>query len=235
MMKTTEDIQKEKRLSGEAAAALVVDGMTIGLGTGSTAAFAIRAIGRRMREEGLTLSGVCTSSGTETIAREEGIPIHGLIPGKVLDIYIDGADQINPAGNMIKGGGAALLREKMVALASRHRVIISDVSKRVDVLGRSFPLPVEIIRYGHDVVIDRLAAIDGCHPKLRASDSKPTVTDEGHYIADCHFPHGIDDPVHLEKVINLITGVVDCGLFNGLCDLHLYGDGDTVHETRFSR
>ncbi|HSR53749.1 MAG TPA: ribose-5-phosphate isomerase RpiA [Acidobacteriota bacterium] len=204
---------EEKRAAAEAALKLVEDGMALGLGTGSTAAYAIRGLGR-MVGQGLKVRAVPTSRQTEELAREEGIPLTDLEACPRLDLTIDGADEADPRCRLIKGGGGALLREKIVASASRRMVAIVDSSKLVDPLGE-FPLPVEVVQFAWPVLLPRLALL-GCAPVLRRQGDKPFLTDEGNYIIDCPFK-AIDDPRALAAQISPIPGVVEHGLFIDLC------------------
>ena len=218
-----------KKLAGERAAAYVEDGMVVGLGTGSTAFFAIQKLGQRITE-GLDIYGIPTSEQSRIQAESENIPLIDF--GKVtrIDLTIDGADEFDPYFNLIKGGGGALLREKIVASLSNREIIVADESKPVAHLG-AFPLPVEVIPFGWQA-IQRLLADLGCHPTLRnAQDNTPFVTDNGNYIIDCDFGR-IDAPPILEKKINALCGVVECGLFIGLTDHIIIGKTDGTIEER---
>ncbi len=205
-----------KRMVGRAGADLVADGNIVGLGTGSTARFAIERLGERVNE-GLHLLGIPTSNESEKLARERNIPLTTLEEHPDIDITIDGADEVDPRFDLIKGLGGALLREKIVAAATRQEVIVVDASKLVDRLGTRSPLPVEVARYGHPAVARKLARL-GCRPVLRErrdGGSGPFVTDNGNHIYDCRFP-GIADARKMEARIDSIPGVVECGLFVGL-------------------
>jgi ribose 5-phosphate isomerase A len=222
-----ENVQEEKASAGRAAARLVTDGEIVGLGTGSTAYFAIIALGERVRE-GLKITGIPTSVHTADLARTVGIPLTTLDEHPEIDITIDGADEVGPNLNLIKGGGGALLREKIIASASKKMVVVADAGKIVTVLGR-FPLPVEIIDFARAVVEKKIAAL-GATTKLRStSDGKPFVTDEGHHILDCSFG-SIPDPPTLARELSNIPGLVEHGLFIGLAKLALIGRGDSVEE-----
>lgn len=219
-------IQDEaKRRAAEHAIELVRDGQVIGLGTGSTAKFAIEGLGRRIGE-GLSITGVPTSSATETLARNVGITLVDLNEVHVIDITIDGADEVDGDFNMIKGGGGALTREKLVALASNTRVILVDESKLVSKLGQLRSLPVEVLPFGWTLSGRRLCEL-GCTTSLRNQTGTPFVTDNGNYILDCEFGVIADPPV-LERQIKLIPGVVDCGLFIGIADTLIIGSVDRV-------
>ena len=217
---------EQKRAAGEAAAALVQDGMTVGLGTGSTAAFFVQALGARARVEGLKLRCVATSRATETLAGAEGLQLASLDDAGEIDLTIDGADEIGPGLALIKGGGAALLREKLVWEASRRCIVVADAAKQVGTLG-AFPLPVEVVAVGHKTtarrLFDALALCDlGAAPRLRIRDGAPVVTDGGGLIYDiaCGV---IPDPSALADALKSVTGVVDHGLFLDLAEEALIG------------
>lgn len=206
-----------KRRAGERAVELVEDGMTLGLGTGSTAYWAVARLGERVRDEGLRVRGVPTSRRTEEQARALGIPLVTFADVPELDLTIDGADEIGPGLALVKGGGGALLREKLVAASSRRMVVVADASKRVTVLGR-FPLPVEVVPFAWEVTTRRVAEVARCEPAPRRDEGGLYVTDNGNYLLDC--PCGaIDDPAALERALKLLPGVVECGLFVGLASL----------------
>jgi ribose 5-phosphate isomerase A len=200
-----------KRQAGERAADLVTDGMKVGLGTGSTVHYTLLALGRRVREEGLDIVGVATSVRTERTSNEAGIPLGDLDELSHLDITIDGADEVDPHLNLIKGLGGALVREKIVAAHSRELVIVVDSSKMVDVLGTRSPLPVEVLRMGHRRLHGALADL-GCAPALRMADDGPFVSDNGNLIYDCRFGR-IPRPHETEMELNNLVGVVENGLF----------------------
>ncbi len=201
-----------KQQAGEQAAELVTDGMKVGLGTGSTVHYTLLALGRRVQEEGLDIVGVPTSVRTEMTSREVGIPLGDLDELGRLDITIDGADEVDPHLNLIKGLGGALVREKIVAAHTREMVIIVDSSKMVEVLGTRSPLPVEVFKMGHKRLHTALADL-GCAPALRmADDGSPFVSDNGNHIYDCRFER-IPRPHDLEMEINNVIGVVENGLF----------------------
>jgi ribose 5-phosphate isomerase A len=223
----------EKQAAGEAAAALVRDGMTVGLGTGSTAAHFVRALGQRAWREGLSLRCVATSKATEALAAEVGLQLADLNDAGEIDLTVDGADEVGPGLALIKGGGAALLREKLVWEASRRCVVIADAAKKVPQLGK-FPLPVEVVAFGHRStahrLFDALAECDlGAAPRLRVKDGAPVITDGGGVIYD--IPCGaIADPSALADALKSVTGVVDHGLFIDLADEALIGVGDRVER-----
>jgi ribose 5-phosphate isomerase A len=219
-------IDRQKQIAGEAAAALVEDGMTVGLGTGSTAAWFVKALGARAAAEGLKLRCVSTSEATAALARSLGLVLLELDEAMSIDLTVDGADEIGPGLSLIKGGGAALLREKLVWEASRRCVTIADAAKVVPVLGR-FPLPVEVVPFGHKTtalrICDALAEADiGVGPRLRTKDGAPVRTDNGNLIYDA--PCGaIDDPALLAEALKSVTGVVEHGLFLDLADEAIIG------------
>ncbi|NIS59523.1 MAG: ribose-5-phosphate isomerase RpiA [Proteobacteria bacterium] len=212
-----------KRVSGIEAAKLVKDGSIVGLGTGSTAAHAIEELGRRIREEGLRILGIPTSYQAAELARRSGIPIGTLDDVDHVDIALDGADEVDPGKNLIKGGGAAHTREKVIdSLADRFVAVIDD-SKLVNRLGEKCPVPVEVIPMALSPVIRRLEALGG-KPVLRISASKdgPVITDQGNFVVDVRF-QSIEDPRALELALNNIPGVIENGLFVGLVDLVIVG------------
>jgi len=194
----------------------VQSGMVVGLGTGSTARFAVEEIGRRLEAGDLRdIVGVPTSIATREQATRLGIPLATLNEHPALDLTIDGADEVDPDGNLIKGHGDALLWEKMVASASKKLIIVVDPRKRVKRLGTTCALPVEVVRFGwktHEAAIRDL----GAEPKLkRGADGEPVVTDEDHYILHCSFPNGIADPQAVDLALKRRAGVVETGLFLG--------------------
>ena len=214
----------EKQRSAEAAVEYVKDGMIVGLGSGSTAEFAVKKLGEKVRD-GLAIRGIPTSDITKKQAEEEGIPLIDFSETIYIDLTIDGADEIDADLNMIKGGGAALLREKIVASASREVIIIVSSEKFVHQLG-SFPLPVEVIPFGWQVIFKQLETLGGS-PDLRLKQGQPLRTDQGNYIIDCRFSQ-IIDAVQLEQRLNMIPGVVENGLFTGLCSRMIMADGDKI-------
>ena len=204
----------------------VEDGMVVGLGSGSTASIAIRLIGDRVKAEGLEIVGVPTSRTSDLLGRAVGIKIVDLDDHPTVDLTIDGADEVDPRLDLIKGLGGALVREKVVAAASAVEIIVADDSKLVEYLGQKAPLPVEIVKFSFKTTIRRLSAL-GCAPVLRMGEDAPFTTDNGNYIADCRFAR-IDDPVAMESTINNIPGVVDNGLFVGRVSKAIIGTGKGV-------
>lgn len=220
------DRDAAKRAAGVKAASFVEGGMRVGLGTGSTTAFALEEIGRRIREDGLRISGVATSSASEQMARRLGIPLITLDDVDRLDIAMDGADEVDPALNLIKGRGAAHSREKVVASAAERFVVLADESKIVDRLGTQAPVPVEVLPmavHPVQVALERL----GADVELRMGKRKdgPVVTDQGFWILDARFD-GIDDPREMDRAIKWIPGVLDHGIFVGLATETLVGRED---------
>jgi ribose 5-phosphate isomerase A len=208
------DQQELMREAAWKACELVEDGMVVGLGTGRTAAHAVRRIGE-MVEGGMSVTGISTSEATEALAKEVGIETSSLDRHPVVDITIDGADEVDPGLELIKGLGGALLREKIIARHTKREVIVADESKAVEILGTKAPLPVEVLRFGYEATGKELTKA-GCEPVLRVKEDKPFVTDSGNYIFDCRFPDGIREPEVIEMKINNIPGVVENGLFLGL-------------------
>jgi ribose 5-phosphate isomerase A len=224
-MKAREDLDREKRLASEAAARWIPDGARIGIGSGTTAACFIRALGARVRDEGLRVSGIPTSIASEELARSVGIPLLQPASGLRLDFTVDGADEITPELHLIKGGGGKLFREKVIAAASKFLVVIADSSKPVPVLG-AMPLPVEVVPFAAPWVADRISALGGS-PVRREKDGAPFVTDQGNWILDCHFD-AIRDPAALDRELKSIPGVLENGLFLGLAKIAVIADGENI-------
>ncbi|GAB4136773.1 MAG: ribose-5-phosphate isomerase RpiA [Planctomycetota bacterium] len=219
------DAKAAKRAAARAAADLVQSGMRIGLGSGSTFLFALERLAERIRDEKLDVAGVPTSSGTEQAARRLSIPLIGPDDVDTLDLAIDGADEIDPRRNLIKGGGGALVREKIVAASAHEMLVVADEGKLVEVLGKSFPLPIEILPFGRTQTIRRIEAT-GCEARLRTAESgEPFVSDNGNPIVDCRY-EGIDDPAMLHDVLAAIPGVVESGLFVGMAGRVFVGSMD---------
>jgi ribose 5-phosphate isomerase A len=198
-----------KQLVGEKATEYIQDGMIVGLGTGSTAYWAIQKIGQLVKK-GLKIQGVPTSKATQQLATELNIPLLDIADVRSIDVTIDGADEFDLQKQLIKGGGGALLREKIVASISKTFICIADDSKSSDVLG-SFPLPVEVTPFAYQVTAYQLEQL-GCKPQLRVKDGEPFITDNQNYILDCKFDK-IDNPAALTVQLNQIPGVVENGLF----------------------
>ncbi len=208
--------------------------MKLGLGTGSTAAHAVRRLGERVAE-GLDIVGVPTSEATAKLAREVGVPLTTLDETPALDLTIDGADEFDSQLRLIKGGGGALLREKIVAAASARMVVIADASKQVETLG-AYPLPIEIVRFGAlatRMAVEKALAFCGCIGplRLREADGAPFVTDEGHLLLDADIGR-IPEPERLAAYLAAVPGVVEHGLFIGLAELAIVaGNGTITHVT----
>ncbi|HDR28263.1 ribose-5-phosphate isomerase RpiA [Rhodovulum sp.] len=229
-------IEKAKFVAARRASDMVENGMKVGLGTGSTAAWMVRCLGERVREEGLKIRGVPTSTRTADLAREVGIEVIALDEAGWLDLTIDGADEFDAELNLIKGGGGAHLQEKIVASASDRMVVIADSAKEVAHLG-AFPLPVEVIPFGwkttRKLVEEMLEGMDvlGRDVTIRMNGAMPFVTDEGNHILDLHLLR-IGNPRQLALVLNQVPGVVENGLFIGICDTVVIGHGDGRVELR---
>lgn len=220
---------QEKELAARESLKFVRDGDVVGLGTGSTAAYAIRYLGEKVKA-GLRIRGIPTSIATQKLAESMGIPLTTLEAVQDINVTIDGADEFDAQLRLIKGGGGALLREKIIASASRQEIIIADSSKQVSVLGK-FPLPVEVIQFAQSLVRQKIAKL-GAEVNLRSDNSgKPFVTDEGNHILDCHFGQ-ITDPVGLARTLSDMPGVVEHGLFINLASVVLMGTRDGVRELR---
>ena len=227
-----------KKLAGEKAVEQIEDGMIVGLGTGSTVEYTLRKIGKRVRD-GLKIQGIPTSMHTKRIAKEENIPLTTLEENPEIDITIDGADEVDSNLNLIKGGGGALTREKIIAFNSKKVIIVVDDSKIVKCLGIDFDLPVEVTKFGWTATKKTLEGF-GWTPEERnpqevycivkrrmIMDDEPFITDNGNYILDCEFVR-IDNPVQLEIDINSIPGVVENGLFINLVDEVVVGSKQGV-------
>jgi ribose 5-phosphate isomerase A len=215
-------MEKLKELVGRKVVEYIQDGMVVGLGSGSTAACAIRSLGERVAQ-GLSIRAISTSEASTSLARELGIELITLEDESVIDLTFDGADEVDPQLNLIKGLGGALLREKIIASATTRELILVDPSKLVDRLGTKCPLPVEVVPLAWSLVQRALVA-RGLQPELRMEGDEPFVTDNGNYIIHCTFPDGIDDPAAADRWINDIPGVVENGLFVGYTDVVLVGE-----------
>ncbi|WP_439155071.1 ribose-5-phosphate isomerase RpiA [Yoonia sp.] len=241
-------IDKAKFIAAKQATEYVKSGMKVGLGTGSTAAWLVQCLGEMVREEGLQIKGVPTSSRTAKLARDVGIEVITLDEAKWLDVTIDGTDEYDADLCLIKGGGGAHLQEKIVATASDRMIVIADASKKVATLG-AFPLPVEVIPFGakttEGLIAETLIGMDvlGRDITQRMAGDKPFISDEGNFIFDLHLKR-IGNPRQLSLILNQIPGVVENGLFIDICDVVIvgYGDGrvevtditnDTTDEVRF--
>lgn len=218
----------EKEVAARASLRFVRDGAVVGLGSGSTATDVLRLLGERIRA-GLKILGIPTSRKTAELAAILGIPLTTFDQIQEIDVTIDGADEFDPQLSLIKGGGGALLHEKVVASASRQVVIVTDSSKQVPVLGM-FPLPVEVIAFAESLVKKRIEAL-GASVVLRQSNGRPFVTDEGHHMLDCSFGQ-IPDPPSLALRLNDMPGIVEHGLFIGIATVILVAKGNDVTELK---
>ena len=228
-----ENLEALKERAAKAAVEYVKDGYVVGLGTGSTARYVVLALGERVKA-GLTIKGVPTSRETAELARQQGIPLIDQDHAWVIDVAIDGADQVDPGFNLIKGGGGALLKEKIVAASAKQFIVLVDHTKRVPVLGGSFPLPVEVIPFGWGSTARQIEALTQSPVVLRERNGSPFNTEAGHVILDVHLPR-IDNPRELEIALNLIPGVVETGLFVGRTDLLIVGTSNGVETHSATR
>ena len=225
---------KAKYVAAKRAVNFVEDGMKLGLGTGSTAAWMVRCLAERVHKEGLRIKGVPTSTRTANLALELGLEMITLDEAGRLDITIDGTDEFDANLNLIKGGGGALLQEKIVASASDKMIVIADFDKRVTYLGQ-FPLPIEVLSFGMKSSQDQIASLLVAHDvarrdiTMRMAENAPFVTDEGNYILDLHLGK-ISDPLKLAIALNQVPGVVESGLFINICDLVVLGACDGTLE-----
>ncbi len=223
---TSQEQKAGKQAAAAAALELVEPGMSLGLGTGSTVRFFLEGLAGKIRA-GLKVEGVPTSVGTEMMARELGIPLRGDtgdFPRLDNDLCVDGADRVDNEGHLIKGGGGALLREKMVAARSKRVCIMVDATKLEPVFSDSFPLPVEILPFGRENTVEELATA-GCQPALRRTEEGLLVTDNGNNIVDCTF-ETIPDPAALELRLKSLVGVVEVGIFTNLLDTLVLGGAE---------
>jgi len=220
---------QEKEAAARSSLRFVKDGQVVGLGTGSTAACFIKLLGERVKS-GLHIRGIPTSDRSRELALSLGIPLTTLHECQEIDVTVDGADEVDPQLRLIKGGGGALLREKIVASATKQMVVVADASKQVDRLGR-FPLPVEVIKFAETLVAKRIAAL-GAEVQLRVKDDGgPYVTDEDNHILDCRFGE-IRNADELARVLNEMPGVVEHGLFIGMAKVALFARGSEIVELR---
>jgi len=228
------DRDAAKQAAAEAAVQLVDDGMCLGLGSGSTTAYALEALGRRIQAEDLDVRGVPTSFATERRARTHGIPLASLDEAPMLDLALDGADEVDEAFRLIKGGGGAHSREKVVAYQAERFVVLVDPTKEVDQLGTQFPVPVEVLPMAVTPVVRTLEEA-GATPTLRTAEAKdgPVVTDQGLWILDAQFPDGIAAPDKLDRLLCDRPGVLDHGLFLNMATDVLVGhpDGSADHRS----
>jgi ribose 5-phosphate isomerase A len=210
---------KQKRAAAERAVTFVESGMRLGLGTGSTAKHVLDVLSERLRAGDLRdIAGVPTSRATADYARTVGIPLLDLDAVQRLDLAIDGADEVDPRLDLIKGLGGALLWEKIVESAADRFIVVVDESKLVDRLGRKAPVPVEVVPFGWRTLLPHFEAA-GARPKLRMAGDEPLTTDGGHHIVDCHFAGGVDDAPRIAALLRSRAGVVETGMFIGMATL----------------
>ena len=225
-MMSNQDLDSLKKAAALTAVEFVRDGMVVGLGTGSTAKHMVLALGEKVRA-GMRLRGVPTSQETATLAKQQGIILIDADSAWVIDIAIDGADQVDPCFNLIKGGGGALLKEKIVAASAKQFIVLVDYTKRVPVLGGSFPLPIEVIPFGWGSTARAIEALTKSRVVLRERNGASFTTEAGNMIVDVHLAR-IDQPRELEIALNHIPGVVETGLFVGRTDLLIVGTANGV-------
>ena len=223
------DNDLEKQAVARAGLSFVENGQIVGLGSGSTATHFIQFLGERVRP-GLQIRGIPTSIRTQQLAQKCGIPLTSLDQVERIDVDLDGADEFDPQLRLVKGGGGALLREKIIASASRQFVVLADSSKQVPMLGK-FPLPVEVIPFAETLLTQRISALGAAVSVRKAADGAIFRTDEGHHILDCHFGK-IPDPPALARALSDMPGVVEHGLFINMATVVLVGKGDQVMELR---
>lgn len=228
-MKEPTKTDEEKLAAARASVRFVHDGQIVGLGTGSTATAAIRLLGEQV-QKGLKIVGIPTSQRSRELAESLGIPLATLDDYQQIDVTIDGADEFDPKLRLIKGGGGALLREKVVASASKLVVIVADSGKQVEVLGK-FPLPVEVIPFAQALIAERVTALGASVTLRQYAYGNPFVTDEGHHILDCHFGQ-IPDPPSLACRLSKMPGIVEHGLFIDMADLVIVAKGSEIVELR---
>ena len=221
--------EQEKEAAARASLRFVKDGQVVGIGTGSTVAHFIQALGEQVKG-GLKIRGIPTSDRSQALAASLGIPIITLDECQEIDVTVDGADEFDPELRLTKGGGGALLREKIVASATRQLVIITDETKQVPVLGR-FPLPVEVIKFAQALIKKKIEALGAQVSLRRAADGKPYLTDENNYILDCRFGK-IADADTLARELSDMPGVVEHGLFIGMASVVLVAKGKEIVELR---
>ena len=220
---------REKEAAARASLQYVKDGQVVGLGTGSTAAYFIKLLGEKV-QKGLRIRGIPTSDRSRELALSLGIPVITLDDCQEIDVTVDGADEVDPQLRLIKGGGGALLREKIVASVTKQMVVVADASKQVERLGK-FPLPVEVIRFAQAVIAKRIGTL-GAEVKLRmTAEGTPFVTDENNHILDCWFGE-IRDADALARTLSDMPGIVEHGLFIGMASVVLFARGNEIVELK---
>jgi ribose 5-phosphate isomerase A len=231
-MSSAPDLDRLKQAAARKAVEFVRDGMVVGLGTGSTAKHMVIALGEKVRA-GMQLRGVPTSHDTAALARSCGIPLIETDNRWEIDVAIDGADQVDPDFNLIKGGGGALLKEKIVAASARQFIVLVDYTKQVPVLGKSFPLPVEVVQFGWGSTARAIETLTRSRAVLRERGGAPFITEAGNLILDIHIAR-IDRPRELEAALNEIPGIVETGLFVDRTNILIVGtpEGVAVHHAR---
>jgi ribose 5-phosphate isomerase A len=232
-MTSNQDLDSLKKATALTAIEFVRDGMTVGLGTGSTAKHMVMALGAKVRA-GMKLRGVPTSRETAELARQQGIPLIDQDNAWIIDVAIDGADQVDPGFNLIKGGGGALLKEKIVAASAKQFIVLVDHTKRVPVLGGSFPLPIEVVPFGWGSTAREIEALTKSRVVLRERNGAPFKTEAGNMIVDVHIDR-IDQPRGLEIALNHIPGVVETGLFVNRTDVLIVGTAQGVQTQHIQR
>ena len=230
---SSESLDSLKKAAAFRAVEFIRDGMVVGLGTGTTAKHMIIALGDKVRS-GMKLRGVPTSTETAALATQAGIPLIDSENRWEIDVAIDGADQVDPDFNLIKGGGGALLKEKIVAASAKQFIVMVDYTKQVSVLGGSFPLPIEVIPFGWGSTAREIEALTGSPVVLRERDGAPYKTENSHFIVDVHIDR-IDQPGELETALNLIPGVVETGLFVGRTNVLIIGTPQGVRTLHVPR
>jgi ribose 5-phosphate isomerase A len=228
-MDTSHNLEIEKEAAARAGLGYIRDGQIVGLGTGSTAAYFIRSLAERVKH-GLRIRAIPTSARSSELAASLGIPLTSFDECQHIDVTVDGADEVDPQLRLIKGGGGALLREKIVASATDTFIVVADSSKCVPVLGK-FPLPVEVIKFSQALIAKNITAL-GADVVLRSKpDGKPYLTDENNYILDCHFGQ-IANPDTLARQLSAMPGVVEHGLFIDMAKIVLIANGSEITELR---
>ena len=228
-----ENLEALKELAAKAAVKYVKEGHIVGLGTGSTARYVVLALGERVKA-GLRIKGVPTSRETAELARQQGIPLIDQDNAWIIDVAIDGADQVDPGFNLIKGGGGALLKEKIVAASAKQFIVMVDHTKRVPVLGGSFPLPVEVVPFGWGSTAREIGALTKSRVVLRERNGAPFRTEAGNMIVDVHIDR-IEQPGDLEIALNKIPGIVETGLFVNRTDVLIVGTPQGVQTQQIQR